>query len=395
MTLAISSVALSGCELAEGHLKDHLSAGHHTGDDAEGEEAAADGHAAGHTEGHTEGHAGGHAESRKIIVTSPRVQDVVNTRQYVCQLHSRRHIEIRALEGGYLLEVNIQEGQKVKAGDQLFKIQPVLLKAKLDSELAEVELARIKVKNTEKLVRDNVVSDQELALANAELAKVEANAALARAELAFTDVAAPFDGIVDRQMCQQGSLIEEGDNLTTLSDNSVMWAYFNMPEVQYLEYMSGKDKDDGATEIELVLANGNSFSRAGKIGAIEADFDSTTGNIAFRADFENPTGVLRHGQTGTVKIHRPMKDVIVIPQRCKYEILAKQYVFVVDKDNVVRQREITVQKELEDLYVVSAGLTADDRIIFEGVRQVRDGDKIEFEYREPDQILGSLKYHAE
>ncbi|MCA9053437.1 MAG: efflux RND transporter periplasmic adaptor subunit [Planctomycetaceae bacterium] len=365
----LTCLTLSGCEIAEGH---------------------------GPTEDQAEASHGGHHEAKqKIVVTSPLVQDVVNTQQYVCQIHSRRHIEVRALEGGYLEEIHIQEGQTISTGELMFKIQPVLYKARLDSEVAEAELARLKVTNTQRLVDSNVVSKQELALAKAELAKVQAKAELAQAELNFTDVKAPFDGIVDRQMCQQGSLIEEGDVLTTLSDNNVMWAYFNVPEARYLEYTSGPAHNADDMQIELVLANGETFPQDGSIGAIEADFNNTTGNIAFRADFDNPDKLLRHGQTGTIRIHRPMKDAIVIPQRATYEILAKQYVYVIDQDDVVRQREIEVEKELDDIYVIKSGLQKDDRIVFEGIRQVRDGDKVEFEYRDPDEILNSLKYHAE
>ena len=89
-----------------------------------------------------------------------------------------------------------------------------------------------------------------------------------------------------------------------------------------------------------MLANGNKFQQIGKIGAIEAEFNNETGNIPFRADFPNPDGLLRHGQTGTVLIRRVLKDAIVIPQRATFEVLDKRYVYVVDKDDVVHQREI-------------------------------------------------------
>src|SRR5690606_10781871 len=143
--------------------------------------------------------------------------------------------------------------------------------------------------------KKGIVSPQELAIKRAELNKANAKVALAETELNFTDVKAPFDGIVDRQRSQQGSLIEEGDVLTTFSDNSLMWVYFNVPEARYLEYKEELDKDnaDGTGEhhlqIELKLANGQIFPQQGEIGAIEADFNNTTGNIAFRADFPNPT----------------------------------------------------------------------------------------------------------
>ena len=219
-----------------------------------------------------------------------------------------------------------------------------------------------------------------MALYKANLAKAEAKLVLAKAKLDFAKIKAPFDGIVDRQRQQLGSLIKEGDILTTLSDNSVMWVYFNVTEKYYLEYMAAlKQPEKKEDKIELVLANSDTFPQTGTIGAIEADFNNETGNIKFRADFPNPvdkeTGyrLLRHGQTGTVLTHRPLKNALVIPQRAVFENLSKRYVYVVGKDDVVHQREIVVQHEMEDIFVIKNGLDVNDRIVLEGVRQVRDG----------------------
>jgi membrane fusion protein (multidrug efflux system) len=209
-----------------------------------------------------------------------------------------------------------------------------------------------------------------------------------------------------------------------------MWVYFNVPEARYFEYKADLEKqkddehdkdddsdDDDADEeeedddaddddddeadhhkhlhIELKLANGKIFPHKGSIGAIEADFNNTTGNISFRADFPNPDALLRNGQTGTILIHNTLTDAVVIPQRATFEILAKQYVYVVDEDGVVHQRDITVQVEQDDIFVIEKGLKENDKIILEGIRQVRDGDKVEYEFQAPEEVLGNLKYHAE
>jgi membrane fusion protein (multidrug efflux system) len=339
-----------------------------------------------------------HPQHHKIAVTSPEVKDVLVTQQYVCQIHSRRHINVCALENGYLKEIPIKEGQAVKQGDVMFEIVPILFQAKLDAEKAEVQLAEIELKNTRLLYEHKppIVSLPEVKLAEAKLAKAQARLKLAEAELNFTTVRAPFDGIVDRLQQQHGSLIKEGDVLTTLSDNSVMWVYFNVPEAQYLEYMSGPNLDKESRQIELVLANGSKFPYSGRIGAIEAKFNNETGNIPFRADFPNPDGLLRHGQTGNVMIHRTLPNALVIPQRAVFEILDKQYVYVVDQDDVVHMREIVIQKEqLEDVFVIKRGLCAEDKFVLEGVRQVRDGEKVECEFRPPQEALANLKHHAE
>lgn len=333
-------------------------------------------------------------EAHKILVTHPAVNEVTLTQQYVCQIHSQRHIKVRALETGYLEPISVREGQAVHAGDVLFKVIPILYQARLDAEMAEAKVAQLEYNYTQKLYQDKVVSQNEVALLEAKLAKAQAKAQLAAAELNFATVKAPFDGIIDRLTEQQGSLVKEGDVLTTLSDNSLMWVYFNVPEARYLEYMGATDKDRDL-QIELMLANGEKFQQRGKIGAIEADFNNQTGNIAFRADFPNPDRLLRHGQTGTILIHRVKDDAVVIPQRACFEVLSKRYVYVVDEDNIAHQREIEIENELEDIFVIKKGVTVTDKIVLEGGRQVRDGDKVEYEERAPEQVASRLKYHAE
>ncbi len=374
-------------EQAEGYLSSQL--GSYFKNDA-----AADAKHEGDAE-EGEGEEKGHGEESQIVVTNPLAKNVVVTQQYVCQIHSRRHIEVRALERGYLEQVFVKEGQTVKKGDLMFKILSTIYQANLDAEKAEAQLAQLEYDNTKRLADQNVVSQNEVALLQAKLARAQAKAELAGAELNFTNVTAPFDGIVDRQEKQLGSLVDEGDVLTTLSDNSVMWVYFNVPEARYLEYMADRDQHKENNQIELVLANGEKFPQVGTIAAIEAKFNNETGNIPFRADFPNPSGLLRHGQTGNVLIHRTVPNAIVIPQRATYEILDKRYVYVVDKDHVAHQRRIEIQHELEDVFVIGKGLDPKDQIVLEGVRQVQDGDKVEAEYRSPAEALSKLKFHAE
>jgi membrane fusion protein (multidrug efflux system) len=334
-------------------------------------------------------------EEHKVVVTKPMAKDVVVTEPYVCQIHSKQHIEVRALEKGYLQEILVKEGQAVKKGDLLFKVQPVLYQARLDAEMAEAQLAQLRFNNTQKLYNDRVVSQNEVKLLQAELARAKAKASLAGAELDFTDVRARFDGIVDRLHEQLGSLVDEGDILTTLSDNSLMWVYFNVPEKRYLEYMADVEQHKEVGQIDLMLADGSKFPQVGRIGAIEANFNNETGNIPFRADFPNPKNLLRHGQTGTVLIRRTLDNAMVIPQRAVFEILDKRYVYVVDNDDVVHQREIVVENEQDDIFIIKKGLQVDDRVVLEGLRQVHDGEKVEYEFSAPELVMTHLKNRAE
>ena len=350
-------------------------------------------------------HGEAHHAEHPIVVTSPAIQDVDATQEYVCQIHSLRHVEIRALEEGYLEEIPVQEGQTVKQGQLLFKVVAVLYKARFDADNAELQRTEIELRNTQTLFEKNVVSDQELALARARRAQAKAKVDLAAAELGFTRVKAPFDGIIDRQYQQLGSLVEEGDILTTMSDNSLMWVYFNVPEANYLEFKAIPGARDPENEqklhlpnakIELRLANGQIFDQnAGDTVTVESTFDNETGNIQFRADFPNPDRLLRHGQTGTLMIHQPMKNAVVIPQRATFEILDKQYVYVVDEQGLAHQRAITIALEKDDVFVIASGLKPNEKFVLEGVRQIHDGQAVEFEYKKPEEVLTHLKHHAE
>jgi membrane fusion protein, multidrug efflux system len=231
-------------------------------------------------------------------------------------------------------------------------------------------------------------------MAKATVDKAKAELALAQVHLSFTEIRAPFDGIIDRFHVRQGSLVEEGELLTNLSDNSKMWVYYNVPEAEYLDYKT-QAKKDCAVKVNLLMANNKLFKYPGVVETIEADFNNETGNIAFRATFPNPDGLLRHGETGNIRMGIPLKDALVIPQKATFEVLDKKYVYVVDKDNVLRSREITIEAEMPHIYVVQKGLSESDKILLEGLRLVRENDKIQYEFLRPTAVLADLELYAE
>lgn len=344
------------------------------------------------SEKHEEGHHG-HLDAT-FQVTSPVRMDTTQTLNYVCQIHSIRHIELRALEEGYLEEIYVDEGQFVKKGQKMFKIMPMLYEAELKKAQAEAQVAQIEYQNAKSLADQNIISPNELALAEAHYNKAKAEVALAEVHLGFTVIKAPFDGIMNRLEAREGSLLEEGELLTTLSDNSKMWVYFNVPEAEYLDFQTNAKKGNMA-EVNLLMANGKVFAETGKVETITGEFNNETGNIAFRATFPNPDGLLRHGETGSVLMSVPLKNSLLIPQKSTFEILDKRYVYVIDHENKVRSRQISVLAELPHLFVVDGGLAQDEKILFEGIRLVRENDEIHFEFVEPIKAISSLELYSE
>jgi membrane fusion protein (multidrug efflux system) len=333
-------------------------------------------------------------EAVTFTVTNPVVVDTSFTKEYVSQIRSVRNIEIRAQEKGFLQNVYVDEGQYVSAGQLLFKIMPKIYEAELLKAQSEAQAAQIELQNAKMLADKNVVSKSEQAMAQAKLEQAKAEVALAKVHLSFTEIRAPFSGTIDRLPKKLGSLIDEGELLTTLSDNSKMFAYFNVSEPEYINYQQNV-KDRADSNVDLILANGETLKQKGKVEVIESEFDNETGNIAFRASFPNPDKLLRNGETGQVLMKVPMKNALVIPQKATYEIQDKKYVFVVDKNNVIKSREITLKGEMPDLYVVNSGISVDDKILLDGIQKANDNDKIKYDYLEPKKVLTSLRLKAE
>lgn len=331
-----------------------------------------------------------HAERRlRFEVTTVLRRDTPITRAYVAQIRAHEHIEVRALERGYLRDVFVDEGESVRQGQDLFQLTPVLYQAEVARTAAEVQHAQVEFRNTQMLRAGNVVSPNELALAQANLNRASAERAVAAAHLRFSRLTAPFGGIVGRFMVRRGSLVAEGDLLTVLADNSRMWVYFNLSEREYLEYRRAHRPGE-PVPVQLRMANDEIFGHPGVIQTIEADFNNETGTIAFRAGFPNPEGLLRHGETGEVLMTTTLPNALIVPQKATFTILDRRYVFVVGPGEVVRAREVNVSAELPHQCVIDRGLREGERVLLDGLRRVRDGDAIEPMMRRPQEVLDEL-----
>lgn len=333
-------------------------------------------------------------EISTYAVTTPLKVDTSVTKEYVAQIKAVRNIELRAQEKGYLQKIYVDEGQYVKAGQLLFRIMPTVYQTELSKAEAEAQATNIELENTKVLASKNIVSKNELAMQQAKLAQAKAEVALAKLHLSFTEIKAPFSGTIDRIPLKLGSLVDEGELLTSLSDNSEVFAYFNVSEPEYLNYKTA-EKNSVHDKVTLLLANNEPLPYKGVVETVEGEFNSETGNIAFRAKFPNPQGLLKHGETGKVQMTVPLRNALVIPQKATYEVQDKLYVFVVDKNNTVHSRNITAGNALPDLYVVTGGLSEGDKILLEGVQKVKDNDKIQPKFTEPKSVLSNLRLFAE
>ena len=316
-------------------------------------------------------------------------KDTLLQHDYVTSIEAIKNVEIRTRVQGFLNKIFVDEGQEVKKGQLLFQLDDqefmiALSKAKAnvsnaqaEAKTAEVELSRVKILLSKKIVAPTELDmvEARLKAANAKVEEAFSEQRNAETKLSYTAIRSPFDGIIDRIPLKTGSLVDEGSLLTTISDNKEVYAYFTISENEYLRYKK-EDQQAKDNTVSLILADGTTYKEEGKIETVDGEFDETTGSIAFRAKFPNPSRLLRHGATGKVRLVAPAKEAILVPQKSVLEIQDKVYVFVVSNDNSIKMKSVTPQTRLSNAYIIKEGLSSGDRIIYEGVQNIKEGATI-------------------
>lgn len=335
-------------------------------------------------------------ESKQTIpVIKLTKESTTINKDYVGNIHAVKNVELYARVKGYLEQVYVDEGQYVKKDQLLFRINDEeyrsalsKTKANLSHSIAEAKEMELELERKQQLVDKQIISKTEIevAIARLEAAKAkiqEAKSAVEHANLQLnhTRIYAPFSGIIDGIPYKLGSLIDEGTKLTNLSDINEVYVYFNVSETEYLNYIRTSHRKH-ADEVELILADGSEFSQQGKVETMEGQFNETTGSIAFRARFQNPEKILKHGSTGTIRLSRQINSAIVVPHKACFEIQDKNFVFVVGKDHTVKMKSFIPKHRISESYIVESGLNPGDEIVYEGIQSIKEGMKINPKYIE-------------
>ena len=327
------------------------------------------------------------APSLQVLTVEPTSSELFHS--YPATLKGKTDIEIRPQVSGFITKVHVDEGQRVRKGQALFTIDQVQFQAAVDQAQASVNAAKTAVANAKiqadnnralydrNIISENAwqVSDNQLRQAQAQLAQAEAALTTARKNLSYTVVTAPSDGVVGTIPSREGSLASPSSMspLTTISDNSEMYAYFSLTEKDLLEMTdNGTKRLDAAIKdmpaVNLVLADGTAYPIPGKVATISGVIDNTTGSASVRALFDNPSGMLRSGNTGQVNVPVTEENAIVIPQKATYEIQNLRYVFTLNDSNMTVSTPIEVLN-LNDgkNFVITSGLKPGDRVVVEGI----------------------------
>jgi RND family efflux transporter MFP subunit len=341
-------------------------------------------------------------QTHSLPVTNVISKDTFIYTDYISDIHAIQNVEIRARVNGYLEKIFIDEGEQVHAGQLLFTINnkeylEELAKAKAlyKAAVADLDAVNLEYKNVLKLAEKKIVSTTEIALAKSKLdaqkAKMEealAHQSYINIKLSNTEIRAPFSGIVNRTPQKSGSLIEEGTLLTTISNSNQVFAYFDVSEKEYLRYARNLKSDSlESNTVTLILADGMEHNYKGQIETIEGIIDESTGNIAFRARFPNPDRIIKHGASGTVRLVKQFNDILIVPQKSTFEIQDKLYVYVVDEQNNLQQRNIGYVARLPHVFLVNNGIKAGERILFEGIQNVKPNMTIKPELHHMSELL--------
>lgn len=322
--------------------------------------------------------------------------------EFVGQVYGEKDIPIRARVVGFLDGIHFREGERVKKGQLLYSIDPEPLQEEVAAQTSMVAQAQTilvqaesDLKRIQPLAEVSAVSEQELDMATSQrdaaisgLEAAKANLNIANINLGYAKMYSPIDGIIGKTLAREGEFVGKEPNpviLNTVSQLRSVRVQFFLSENDYLrvarEYMiRAKDKTaakNEAIDLQLILADGSVYPYKGKMDFIDRNVDASTGAILLQATFPNPDRLIRPGQFARVKAKiREAKDAVLIPQKCARELQGQYSVFLVNAENKLEARQITIGEKIGEFFIVKEGLQGGDKIILEGVQKARSDMEI-------------------
>ena len=332
------------------------------------------------------GEAQGQAQQvQQLPVISIPQQPLTGYSSYPASIEGIVNSGVRAKIQGYISDVLVDEGAKVRKGQPLFKLETQSLTQDANAARANVNAAQVEVDKLKPLVEKNIISSVQLETAKAQLEQAKSSYESIAANISYATVKSPVDGYVGAIPYREGALVGPSDTtpLTTVADIEQVYAFFSMNESEYLNFIqktegsSLQEKIENFPEVVLILANGKEYEHKGKIETVTAQVDRTTGTVSFRAIFDNPNQLITNGNSGTLKIPNVYSEVPVVPLNSTFEQQGKIIAYKVDSNNKAQTTEIIPRATIGNLYVVASGVEPGDKIIAKGANKVRPGTTIQ------------------
>ncbi|RXG33079.1 membrane fusion protein, multidrug efflux system [Leeuwenhoekiella marinoflava DSM 3653] len=317
------------------------------------------------------------------VITIPQ-KTVTGYSSFPAKIEGIVNSGVRAKIQGYISNVLVDEGEKVRKGQRLFKLETQSLTQDANAAKASVNAAQVEVDKLKPLVEKGIISNVQLETAKAQLEQANSNYESIAANIDYGSVKSPVDGFVGAIPFREGALVGPTDTtpLTTVSDIEKVYAFFSMNESDYLSFLQNtagnslQEKVDNFPPVLLQLANGETYDQEGKIETVTGQIDTQTGTVSFRAVFENPNQLLTNGNSGVVRIPVTYEDAVIVPQNATLEQQGQILVYQLDSENKASSTVITIKDEVENYYVVKDGLKKGDKIIANGIGKLRNGTPV-------------------
>ena len=310
--------------------------------------------------------------------------DAVVYQEYTANLQGQQNVEIRPKVNGFIQKIYVDEGQVVKKGQLLFKLETQTLNQDASAAKAAVTAAQVEVNRLKPLVDRKIISEVQLETAKAKLAQAKSAYGSIAANINYGTILSPVSGVIGSLPFREGSLVSSTSEqpLTTVSDTKVIRAYFSLNEKQLLFFnktfkgATTAEKLKNAPAVSFLLVDGSEYDQKGKLATINGLVDPTTGTTQFRAEFKNPEGLLRSGSSGIVRLPIEQKGVVLVPQNAIFEVQGKQMIYVVGAGNKVKSTIIETNGTSGLNFIVSKGLNEGDVVVIEGASKLKDDMEI-------------------
>lgn len=317
------------------------------------------------------------------VTTLPQ-KTVTGFTTYPTSIEGVNNSEVRPKISGYITEVLVDEGQMVRKGQTLFRLETQTLSQDAAGAKANVNAAQVEVDKLKPLVEKNIISNVQLETAKAKLLQAQSSYNSIGANIDYANIKSPVDGYVGSIRLRKGTLVSpSGEPITTVSDISKVYAYFSMNEREYLDFIQNaegktiQEKIKNLPKVTLILANGSIYDQEGTIETINSQVNVNTGSISFRAVFNNDSRLLTNGNSGKIRVPKTYTDVVIVPKESTFEQQGNYYVYKIGEGDMAVSTPITVVDDIENVYVVSNGVKEGDQIVAKGVAKLRGDTQIQ------------------
>lgn len=329
----------------------------------------------------------------QVAVQEVAITDAVYYDEYPATVTALNQVELRPQVSGFITGVHFADGSRVRKGQLLYSVDQQLYAANYQQAVANLQVVEANLNKAKKdanryheLDKADAVAKQlvDNADASVEVAQKQASAARANIQavqtsVRYTKVYAPFDGVIGISSVKTGAAVTAGQTvLNTVSTDNDLAVDFNIEQKNIFRFSTLlNEKSKPADSTFLLAFNGDVYPYPGKIVLIDRAVNPQTGTIKARLSFPNKNNILKAGMTGTVRIRNSASEQsIVIPYKAVVEQLGEYFVYMPGDSSTVSQRKVVLGKQMGTNIIVKEGLAAGDKIVTEGVQNLREGVKV-------------------